>query len=253
MEPNTITPPSIADVPPESWLKLSGKRIYFGHQSVGFNILEGMKDLMKENPRIKLNIVETTDPAAFDVPIFAHSTVGQNGSPQSKCNDFARFMDAGIAEKIDIALFKFCYVDFDSDTDVTKVFENYKNTLSSLRARHKKVIFVHLTTPLTTVQSGFKALIKKAIGKTVTGYAENIKREQFNEMLRKEYQGKEPILDVAAIESVLPDGSQSAFEKDGKMNRCLAPIFSADGGHLNKVGSQRVAAQLLVLLANVSG
>jgi len=32
--------------------KLSQKKIYFGHQSVGFNIIDGIKDIMKENPQI---------------------------------------------------------------------------------------------------------------------------------------------------------------------------------------------------------
>ena len=72
MPEETTQFPSIKDVPNSAWEKLSQKKIFFGHQSVGFNIIDGLKDLMKENPQIKLNIVETSNPADFDAPIVAH-------------------------------------------------------------------------------------------------------------------------------------------------------------------------------------
>jgi len=49
--------PSIASVGEPAWQTLAQKRIYFGHQSVGNNILEGIKDVMNEYRNIKLNIV----------------------------------------------------------------------------------------------------------------------------------------------------------------------------------------------------
>ena len=58
--------------------KTRSEKIYFGHQSVGFNIMAGVKDLMKGNPQIKLNIVETTNESDFKVGLFAHSRVGEN-------------------------------------------------------------------------------------------------------------------------------------------------------------------------------
>ena len=63
--------PSVKDIPTAKWEKLSQKKIYFGHQSVGFNIIDGIKDLMKENPQIKLNIIETTDQSDFKSGLFA--------------------------------------------------------------------------------------------------------------------------------------------------------------------------------------
>ena len=50
---------NIKDVPAEKWKKLAKKKIYFGHQSVGFNIMDGVQDVLKENPQIELKIVET--------------------------------------------------------------------------------------------------------------------------------------------------------------------------------------------------
>ena len=37
---------------------LMDKKIYFGHQSVGFNILDGVSEILKNNPSIKLNIIK---------------------------------------------------------------------------------------------------------------------------------------------------------------------------------------------------
>ncbi len=59
MSEKTTTFASIKDVPESAWKNLSEKRIFFGHQSVGFNIINGIKDIIKENPKVKLTIVKT--------------------------------------------------------------------------------------------------------------------------------------------------------------------------------------------------
>ena len=68
MSEKNISYDTIKDVPASIWEKLSQKKIYFGHQSVGFNIMDGVQDLMKEHPAIKLNIVETS----FEVVKWKH-------------------------------------------------------------------------------------------------------------------------------------------------------------------------------------
>jgi hypothetical protein len=57
-------------------------------------------------------------------------------------------------------------------------------------------------------------------------YSENIKRNQYNEMLIKEYKGKEPILDIAGIESTKPDGSRQSFELDGVTYYSMVPEYT---------------------------
>lgn len=249
---NKVSFPSIKDVPAEAWQKLAQKKIYFGHQSVGYNIIDGIKDVMQQNPQIKLNIVETINPADFDSPLFAHSPVGQNRNPKSKCDVFTAFMNAGIGGKTDFAFLKFCYVDILHGTDVSKVFETYKSTIVTLQSKYPKLILVHLTTPLTTIQTGLKASIKNFLGRPIGGYDDNVKREQFNALLRKEYSGKEPIFDLAGIESTSQDGSRVTFEKDGKAYPALAPAYTNDGGHLNELGRKVVAEQFLIFLANLA-
>ena len=229
---------SIKDIPNSAWEKLSQKKIFFGHQSVGFNIIDGLKDIMKEYPQIKLNI-------------FAHARVGKNKDPKSKIDAFAHVMEKGIGNKADIAFLKFCYVDVMAGTDVHKVFTEYMNTMSRLKKTYPKTNFIHVTVPLTTRQTGIKARIKKLIGKPVGGYDDNIKRNEFNELLIKEYDGKEPVFDLAKVESTFPDGTQATFSKDGMTYYSMVPDYTYDGGHLNEIGRKKVAEQLLILLANL--
>ena len=52
----------LKEVPQEKWDRLAQKRVYFGHQSVGQNILDGIKTVMNSFPKIHLNIVEHRTP-----------------------------------------------------------------------------------------------------------------------------------------------------------------------------------------------
>jgi hypothetical protein len=71
-------------------------------------------------------------------------------------------------------------------------------------------------------------------------------------MLRKEYTGKEPIFDLAALESTNPDGTRLSFTQNGKTAYALVPTYTTDGGHLNEQGRKLVAEQLLIFLASLS-
>ena len=75
MPEEKVSFPSIKDVSRQAWEKLSKKTISFGHQSVGNNIINGIKDLMEEKPQIKLKIVETFEQADFNGGLFAHFKV----------------------------------------------------------------------------------------------------------------------------------------------------------------------------------
>ena len=123
MPEEKVSFPSIKDVPAEKWEKLSQKKIYFGHQSVGYNIMDGIEDLMKEHPQIKVNIVETTNESDFNVGILAHSRVGKNDDPKSKITEFVNFIDSGIGKKADAAALKFCYVDMKPGRMLKNLFQ----------------------------------------------------------------------------------------------------------------------------------
>ncbi len=82
-------------------------------------------------------------------------------------------------------------------------------------------------------------------------YDDNIARNDFNKLLFEEFIGKEPLFDIAGIESTGYDGKRSAFKKAGKSFYSLAPEYTQDGGHLNETGRKRVAEQLLIFLAGM--
>lgn len=232
--------------------KLSEKKIYFGHQSVGFNLIEGVKDVSNENPQIKFKITENNNPDIFTEPLFAHSRVGKNEDPISKIKGFVEFMENGIGDRADFAFFKFCYIDIKAKTDIDKLFSYYKENMKRLKDKYPKTTFIHVTVPLTVVQTGLKAWIKKVIGKPVGGYADNMRRNEYNELLRKEYEGKEHIFDLAEVESTFPDGKRASFTDNGKIFFYLVPEYSRDGRHLNEKGRKIIAEKLIIFLADIS-
>ena len=143
-------------------------------------------------------------------------------------------------------------MDIRADTDAQKVFADYENTMSHLKKTYPKTTFIHVTVPLTSLQSGIKAFVKKVIGRPLSGVDDNIKRNQFNDLLRKEHDGKEPVFDLAKIESTFRDRGRSSFTKDGKTYFSMVSDYTYDSGHLNELGRKIAAEQLLVLLARLS-
>ena len=139
---------TLDDIPKGYWAKLAEKKIFFGHQSVGYNIIEGIKDIIKEHDYITLNIVETTDPADFNQPIFAHAQVGKNTDPISKINGFSDIVRSGIGQKADLSFFKFCYVDLLSESDPQAIFNQYSQAMDELADTYPDTHFLHFTTPV---------------------------------------------------------------------------------------------------------
>ncbi|WP_338867128.1 hypothetical protein [Myxococcus stipitatus] len=230
--------------------RLSSRRIFFGHQSVGGNLLDGVQRLpaSSQAPRV----VEVKSPTEAVAPgTLAHAMVGQNEKPESKIADFERMMDAGLAKSTDVAFFKFCYIDFNGATDSRALFEKYRASMEGLKARHPGTTFVHVTAPLTTVQRGAKAWLKELLGRPVWGIAENVQRETFNELMRQAYGGKEPLFDLARLESTAPDGKRETYELNGQTWPAMVPGYSDDGGHLNATGQERLAKELMNFLANL--
>lgn len=240
---------AIRALPPAELQKVARKRIYFGHQSVGYNLVEGLEAISRERPDAGLKIVEARTAQGLAGPALAHATNGKNEQPLTKIKDFADTMAGGLGATADVAFFKFCYIDFPPGSDVEGLFAEYKGTLARLRQAYPKVRFVHVTSPLTVVQSGPKALVKKLLGRKLGGAEANLVRERFNALLRSEYQGKEPLFDLAAIESQLPDGSQVTFAEGGRSHPALAPAYASDGKHLNALGARWAAVHLVRTLA----
>lgn len=225
---------------------LATKRIYFAHQSVGANILEGVADLAR-SAGVPVRIVQS--PSAKEVPAAAlgHFFVPENGAPLEKLANFEKALGSGAG--IDVALIKFCYVDIDANTDAAVLFAHYQATIATLRAQNPDTVFVHVTLPLTTVQTGPKALAKRLLGRAPYGTIENVRREQYNALMRRAYAGREPLFDLARLESQAPDGTAVSVAWDGSTAPAMASAYTDDGGHLNARGRDVAARELVRVLA----
>jgi len=241
----------LADVPDYAWRELAGKRILFGHQSVGDNIMEGISDLIRAEPKIGLRVIGIEDASSAEESFLAHGKIGKNRFPGLKTDEFARLLEGGLASQVDIAFHKYCFADIDEGTDVAAVFEHYKTVMARLKSEYPRIIFVHVTTPLMLAQSGPKAVVKKILGRQPDHYADNMQRERFNDLMRREYGGREPLFDLAAAESSRPDGGRETISFGGMTSRTLLPSYTTDGGHLNEVGRKHVATELLVSLSDL--
>ena len=66
------------------------------------------------------------------------------------------------------------------------------------------------------------------------------------------YNGVDPILDIATIESTFPDGKRSMLKSGGKPCFTLVPEYTYDNGHLNEIGRKKIAEQFILLLAKIN-
>ena len=238
-------------VPPEriqaQLATVGTSRVYFGHQSVGANVLEGVRELGGTADSAALPIVRTREVASVTGPGLVEFTIGENGDPASKSRDFASVIDAKRDSTPAVALFKYCYLDITPETDVGAMFAAHRDTVRALQARHPELTFVHVTAPLTTVEPTPKLLLKRLLGKPSSRDV-NRKRNEFNALVRREFSG-EPIFDLARIESSRPDGSRAFFTAGSDTVYTLAPELTDDGGHLNAAGRRAAALEFLSVLS----
>jgi hypothetical protein len=241
------------NVSAERWSDLSQKNIFMGHHSVGYNILDGIREISSEDQTIKLNIIETDTFDSIESPVFAHYRVGKNLDPKSKIDHFKEIIEVMNGKQvIDIAFFKLCYVDIDTNTNINDIFNYYVKSMSELQKNYPMTQFVHFTVPLKASPQGFKTWIKRFIGYPVKWTdPQNIKRNKYNRLIIKKYKITDPIFDLAANESSYPNGKREYFKKDGEKYYSLVSDYTGDGGHLNKKGRKIIARELLIFLANL--
>jgi len=230
---------------------LAAKKVFFGHQSVGNNILQGIRDLVQSDPRFKISIVRSAEPHTVPGPALVEFELGRNGDTKSKDDAFAAVVEKGKGLPGTVAMYKYCYVDIDASTDVQRLFEGYRQTISTLKAKYSWLTIIHITVPLTVVESAPKAWIKNRLGR-VTAQDLNVKRNHFNGLLRHAYADAEPIFDLAEVESTRRDGSRCFFMRGTEKIYALAREFTSDGGHLNEAGRRATAERLLQILSNTA-
>ena len=240
-----VAAPSFDSITPAQWQALAARRMYFGHQSVGGNIMDGVREVLAARPDIRLAVVETATLDSTGTPGLYHARIGRNGDPASKARQFAAIADTGAPA---VGMLKYCYVDVDGRSDPDALFREYQAAMQQVRQRHPGLVLVHVTMPLTTLEGRKDWLMGKLRGRA-TKRDLNIIRNRYNALLRQAYAGKEPVFDLARLESTRPDGSRSFFRRGADTIYYLAPELTTDGGHLNDEGRRRAAREMLALLA----
>ena len=246
-EPVTLA--SLNDVSAQEWQALASRRIFFGHQSVGRNMMTGIRELLEEHPEIGLRLVQADDPTTVEGPAFIDASIGENRKPATKARAFVEVVENGLGPDA-IAMYKYCYVDVNADTDIDALFESYVAQTREIQRNHPEITLVHITLPLKTAPGGAKEYVKTLLGRP-TEASLNMKRNRFNQRLREEFGGKAPIFDLARLESTRPDGTRSFTRHGGQQVFMLAPEWTYDNGHLNEAGRRYVAEQFLVMLAKI--
>ena len=214
----------------------SERRIFFGHMSVGKNILSGLRELAAEHgvgpvAEVEVEAGATPVPDLPDGGLLVHALIGENRHPVGKLENFEAMVRGGLGDQVDVAALKFCYVDVSWYTDVEDLFETYRQTMDRLEADFPDVRFVHMTVPLTTGPHGIKDRLKVVLGRD-----DNAARERYNDLMRAAY-GPDQLFDIAAIEAQGPDGATG--------EPALFGGYSSDGAHLNAAGASLVAAELV--------
>ncbi|MBK7644950.1 MAG: hypothetical protein IPJ19_18220 [Planctomycetes bacterium] len=205
---------------------LRGARVFFGHHSVGANILEGLGALERE--------------AGVELAL-GEGPVGENMNPLAKFEDFARHAESAAAEGEQLMLMKLCYVDFNPQTDTKALVEAYAKVVERVRKARPAAKLVHVTPPLCARATDMKSKLKRTLGKSVWEDDANARRAEYREKLLARFPG-EPVLDISLLESTRPDGSREVHEVGGQSVPMLWPGYTNDGGHLNEAG-QRMAAK----------
>jgi hypothetical protein len=248
----TLQLPKLTDVDSAAWARLAQRRIFFGHQSVGRNIMDGVVDVLEANPRIKLWVIESKRLDGATAAGFYHARVGRNQFPVEKMDEFLAVADSAFSSGPFVGMMKLCYADMLPETDPQALFDAYQRHVVDLAARHPGLTLVHFTVPLTTIERTRGYWKKKLLGR-FTERERNVIANRYNTLLRAAYEGRAPLFDLAKLESTRPDGSRTFFMRGADTVYTLVPEYTDDGGHFVVISRRMVAEQLLIFLARLPG
>lgn len=245
----TMPKPAVSDFAP-----IQQHRIFFMHQSVGKNLMNGV-GLLAQDVGVDIPLEQRDIPglaAGFSSNGIIHAYGGKNQFPETKIQSFAEqltmFPENG---RPNVAIMKFCFIDFDTDTDVDGLFRQYTTMIDSLEKRYPDITFAHMTVPLMAFPRSLKARIKRLLGMSVWIDATNARREAFSQRIRNHYPANR-VFDIARYESTHPDGVREKRNEHGETIYGLVPAYTHDGSHLNATGQRYVARGFLAFLHNLS-
>ena len=205
---------------------LRAKKVFFGHQSVGQNLVDGARAIGFPFTRVE-------DGAAFATVAWGDGKIDKNGDPVRKFASWKALVgDKGIGARVDVAAMKLCWIDFDSGSDVPGLLAKYDAVVVALRAQTPKLQILHITPPLTTSDP-----------------AQNAIRWKFGRALIEKYRSDGLVFDLAEVIATTDEGG--LCEKRGAPRLCDS--WSSDEGHLNDAGSQRAARAFVVAIKRLVG
>lgn len=186
----------------EANARIRQARVFFGHQSIGANTLEGMAALGFAAPWVHWDFPESADynGGAY----FGQEYVGQNGDPKGKAAAFRSFMiDAGYGGRVEIAGMKVCFVDFDDDgagpavgdaAEMQALEQAYAAAVSDVREAYPSVRLFHVTPPLVAAD--------------YWSVSRNGARVELGDWIQATYGGVDVVFDLQDVESTDPrDGA----------------------------------------------
>jgi len=224
-------------------------RIFFGHQSVGADLLAGIDDLSRGARQTQAQVVGLEQASSASHPLLIiHERLGTNREPLTKIAAFRELLNSAQRPELDVALLKFCYVDITSHDEAQQLLSQYEAAIEQLSAVHDSVRLVHCTVPLRILPTGPYAWLRGVLKRRHPGFEANRAREWFNERLRQRYSARGLLFDLAAIEARHPDGQRCSRSHRGVRVPALAPEWTYDGGHLNERGRSMAAAAFLEFL-----
>lgn len=226
---------------------LDGVRVFFAHQSVGVDIIEGTEGVYRSHGLDPPRFVELAEAGPQDALV--HVRIGENGDPLGKITEFEALIRGGLGDEIDVAVLKLCYVDVREDTDVEEIFTAYRDTLAELGRDYPEVTFVPATVPVS-VRRGPLGTLKGWLGRGDNFGAEhNVTRQELNTLIRDEYAHTHRLFDIAAIQSTDEHGDRVAGTHGGDLYYALAKGLARDAGHLNETGGLIAAQDFLAAAA----
>jgi hypothetical protein len=229
--------------PRSEWDEFIEKKIFFGHQSVGMEIIDGVKKIQSFNRFPYINILETIETSDYQTPVFGHTRVGRILYPKSKIDDFVSVLENGIGERADAAFMKIGFPDINKKTDVHELFSYYENSMKELQIKFPHLRIIHCTVSLTTKPQGLKGLTK-----VILRMDNNLYRNNFNDLMRKHYnQGN--LFDIAAIQSKRANGDVNIYRNNIPG---MIPEYTTDGGHLSELGRLVLAKELIKLIVSTN-
>lgn len=246
--------PTVSAAATDALQKLTTTRVYFGHQSVGQNVLDGLQALARRT-KVALAVAEPgptgTGVAGTQGGVVLHSFVGQNGDPISKIHDFAATFRGIAPQGVDVAMMKFCYVDSGNGIAADVLAHEYLAAMKELEQAFPKTTFVYVTMPLTAPRRDIKGIVKRVLGMPTRGREDNIERNRFNDIIRAHTRNTGRLFDLAAVESTTPNGTAYMVAVNGTLYEALYPLYTVDGGHLNEAARLRAADRLATFLAGL--